>query len=226
MTVVGALDRRRSSRATSRGGRATRKSLIAGPQGDPGRLRRRHHRPDASSASPGRSDLIWHSRLRLRGRRRGDLVSPPHLALFFGGLLVSLDRASARCGPSRTSCWTSSGFLPVLISTTLFTGDAGLHHDVPVGIHDQRHADERRSSTTTRALPGRLHRPDDRPQRAGLTRLRRQPWPYYYYTRLAHGMASMIVTTLVLLGPILLMLRRWRVPSARRHADLPASGCW
>jgi hypothetical protein len=45
----------------------------------------------------------------------------------------------------------------------------------------------------------------------GLTGYGDDLWPYYYYSA-SHGMASMIVTTLVLLGPILLLLRRWAVP--------------
>ncbi len=46
---------------------------------------------------------------------------------------------------------------------------------------------------------------------AGLTGYGDDKWPYNFYSA-SHGMASMIVTTLVLLGPTLLMLRRWRVP--------------
>ena len=55
---------------------------------------------------------------------------------------------------------------------------------------------------------------------AGLTGYGDDGWPYYYYSA-SHGMASMIVTTLVLLGPILLLLRRWRVPFGAIDADLP-----
>ena len=60
---------------------------------------------------------------------------------------------------------------------------------------------------------------------AGLTGYGDDQWPYYYYSA-SHGMASMIVTTLVLLGPILLMLRRWSVPFGAIDADLhSATGC-
>ena len=45
----------------------------------------------------------------------------------------------------------------------------------------------------------------------GLTGYGDDKWPYNYYSA-SHGMASMIITTLILLGPTLLMLRRWRVP--------------
>ena len=46
---------------------------------------------------------------------------------------------------------------------------------------------------------------------AGLTGYGDDQWSYYYYAA-SHGIASKIVTTLVLLGPILLLLRRWRLP--------------
>ena len=46
----------------------------------------------------------------------------------------------------------------------------------------------------------------------GLTGYGDEKWPYNFYS-VSHGMASMIVTTLILLGPVLLMLRRWRVPA-------------
>ena len=46
---------------------------------------------------------------------------------------------------------------------------------------------------------------------AGLTGYGDDAWSYNYYSA-SHGMASMIITTLVLLGPTLLLLRRWRVP--------------
>jgi hypothetical protein len=46
---------------------------------------------------------------------------------------------------------------------------------------------------------------------AGLTGYGDDAWAYNYYS-VSHGMASMIITGLVLLGPTLLLLRRWRVP--------------
>ena len=46
---------------------------------------------------------------------------------------------------------------------------------------------------------------------AGLTGYGDDFWPYYYYSA-GHGVATIIVTTMVLIGPILLLLRRWRLP--------------
>ena len=45
----------------------------------------------------------------------------------------------------------------------------------------------------------------------GLTGYGDDTWPYYYYSA-GHGVAAMVVTTLVLFGPVLLLLRRWRLP--------------
>src|SRR5262245_11474607 len=71
----------------------------------------------------GPADLIWHTAY---GFEVGvdAIYSPPHLALFFGGLLV--------CSTGIRSMWAKNdivldfkGFLPVLLSTTLFIGVAG-----------------------------------------------------------------------------------------------------
>src|SRR5690349_9595849 len=156
----------------------------------------------------GPTDFIWHSAY---GFEVGvdAIYSPPHLLLFFGGLLVS--------STGIRSMWAKQdialdfkGFAPVLLSTTLFIGVSGFItmylstfmtnvsptsdfvHDYQRNFHDT-YADQTISVT------------------AGLTGYGDDKWSYYYYAA-SHGVASEIITTLVLLGPILLLLRRWRLP--------------
>ncbi len=155
----------------------------------------------------GPADLIWHSAY---GFEVGvdAIYSPPHLALFFGGLLL--------CSTGIRSMWAKDdiqldfkGFLPVLFSTILFIGVAGfitmylsafMTNVTPTAdfVHDyQRYKDTHDDQSLSLV--------------AGLTGYGDDSWPYYYYAA-SHGIASMIVTTMVLLGPILLLLRRWAVP--------------
>jgi hypothetical protein len=156
----------------------------------------------------GPTDFAWHSAY---GFEVGvdAIYSPPHLALFFGGLLV--------CSTGIRSMWAKQdivldfkGFLPVAISTLLFIGVAGfitmylsafMTNVTPTSdfVHDYQTHFKDDFTDQTISL------------NAGLTGYGDNQWPYYYYSA-SHGMASMIVTTLVLLGPILLNLRRWSVP--------------
>jgi hypothetical protein len=156
----------------------------------------------------GPSDFIWHSAY---GFEVGvdAIYSPPHLCLFFGGLLV--------VSTGIRSMWAKQdiapslvGFLPALLSTILFIGVAGfitmylsafMTNVTPTSafVHDyQAHF---KDDFTDQSIS----------LNAGLTGYGDNQWPYYFYSA-SHGVASMIVTTLVLMGPVLLNLRRWRVP--------------
>ena len=156
----------------------------------------------------GPADLIWHTAY---GFEVGvdAIYSPPHLALFFGGLLV--------CSTGIRAMWAKqdivldfNGFLPVLLSTTLFIGVAGfitmylsafMTNVTPTSdfVRDYQTQFKDNFDDQTISL------------NAGLTGYGDDKWSYYYYAA-SHGIAAMVVTTLVLLGPILLLLRRWRVP--------------
>jgi hypothetical protein len=156
----------------------------------------------------GPTDFIWHSAY---GFEVGvdAIYSPPHLALFFGGLLL--------CSTGIRSMWAKQDiapdfkrFLPVSVSTTLFIGVAGF---ITMYL----------SAFMTNVTPTsdfvrdyQTHFKDDFSDQSislvgGLTGYGDNQWPYYFYSA-SHGMASMIITTLVLFGPIMLNLRRWRVP--------------
>lgn len=156
----------------------------------------------------GPTDFIWHAQY---GFEVGvdAIYSPPHLLLFFGGLLVS--------STGIRSMWAKQdivldlkGFLPVLLSATLFIGVSGF---ITMYL----------SAFMTNVTPTsdfvadfQANFKDDFTDQtvslnAGLTGYGDDQWPFYYYSA-SHGIASMIITTLILLGPALLMLRRWRVP--------------
>jgi len=155
----------------------------------------------------GPADLIWHEAYGFEVGVEA-IYSAPHLLLFFGGLLVS--------STGIRSMWAKQdlqldfkGYLPVLISSVLFIGVAGfitmylntfmtnvaMTSDFMADL--DRFKDDYDNQSTS--LNG------------GLTGYGDDTWPYYYYSA-GHGVASMVVTTLVLLGPVLLLLRRWRLP--------------
>jgi hypothetical protein len=155
----------------------------------------------------GPADLAWHTRYGFEINVDA-IYSPPHLMLFFGGLLVSstgIRSTWARWGDAPG--WRA--FAPALLSGILFIGVAGfitmylsafMTDVAPTSafMHDLTRFNDVRSDQSIGLNAGLTGYGDDR-------------WPYYFYSA-SHGMAAEIVTTLVLLGPTLLMLRRWRVP--------------
>jgi hypothetical protein len=156
----------------------------------------------------GPADLIWHS---VYGFEVGvdAIYSPPHLALFFGGLLM--------CSTGIRSMWAKQDieldlkrFLPVLLSAILFIGVAGfitmylsafMTNVTPTSdfVHDYQASFKDNFDDQTVSVV------------AGLTGYGDDVWPFYYYAA-SHGIASMVITTMVLLGPVLLLLRRWALP--------------
>jgi hypothetical protein len=156
----------------------------------------------------GPSDFAWHS---IFGFEVGvdAIYSPPHLMLFFGGLLV--------CSTGIRSMWakrdiapTWARFAPVLLSSVLFIVVAqfttmyisafmtsvsmteAFNNDIVKNLHDV-------ASDQTISL------------NAGLTGYGDDLWPFTYYAT-GQGIGAMVLTTFELLGPILLMMRRWRIP--------------
>ncbi len=156
----------------------------------------------------GPTDFAWHSAY---GFEVGvdAIYSPPHLALFFGGLLVTTTGIRSMWAKQDISLDLTRA-APVLVSSILFIGVAGF---ITMYL----------SAFMTNVTPTsdfvadyQAHFKDDFTDQsislnAGLTGYGDDQWPYYYYAA-SHGMASMIVTTLVLIGPILLLLRRWALP--------------
>jgi hypothetical protein len=155
----------------------------------------------------GPADLIWHE---IYGFEVGvdAIYSPPHLCLFFGTLLVSSTGIRSMWAKGDTEPDLKT-FVPVILSAALFIGVAGfitmylstfMTNVSPTSDFwaDLGNFDDVRSDQSTSV-------------NAGLTGYGDDAWPYNYYS-VSHGMASMIITGLILLGPTLLILRRWRVP--------------
>src|SRR3954453_23989891 len=159
-------------------------------------------------AVAGPTDFIWH---HYYGFEVGvdAIYSPPHLALFFGGLLVSSTGIRAMWAKQDTVL-DLKGSAPVLLSTTLFTGVSGfitmylstfMTNVTPTSDFVRDYESRFKDNFTDQTVS----------LNAGLTGYGDDKWSYYYYAA-SHGIASEIITTLVLLGPILLLLRRWRLP--------------
>jgi hypothetical protein len=157
----------------------------------------------------GPADFAWHS---VYGFEIGvdAIYSPPHLMLFFGGLLVSSTGLRSMWA-KRDIAPTWARFAPVALSAILFIGviqfttmymsafmtnismtDA-FHQDIVKNFHDVA------ANQNIGLVPGIKGFGDNL-------------WPYTYFAT-GHGVASTIVTTVELLGTILLMMRRWRLPS-------------
>jgi hypothetical protein len=158
-------------------------------------------------AIAGPWDLIWHE---IYGFEVGvdAIYSPPHLALFFGTLLVTSTGirsmwAKADIAPDLKT------FAPVILSAALFIGVSGfitmylsafMTNVTPTSDfwNDLDNFNDVRSNQAIDVNSGLAGYGDDL-------------WPYNFYS-VSHGIASMIITGLILLGPTLLIMRRWRVP--------------
>lgn len=152
-------------------------------------------------------DLIWHEAYGFEVSVDA-IYSPPHLTLFFGALLVASTGIRSMWA-KRDIAPDLRTFAPVILSSILFIGVSGF---ITMYL----------SAFMTNATPTSAFMEDiERLQdvrfdesislNAGLTGYGDELWPYYFYSA-SHGIASMIITTLILLGPALLLLRRWRVP--------------
>ena len=155
----------------------------------------------------GPADLIWHEAYGFEVGVEA-IYSAPHLMLFFGGLLVS--------STGIRSMWAKQDLqldfkqaLPVLLSTVLFIGVAGF-------ITMYLSAFMTNVAMTSDFMNDLNRFKDDFDDQttslnAGLTGYGDDSWPYYYYSA-GHGVATIVITTMILVGPILLLLRRWRLP--------------
>ena len=188
------------------------------PQGDPGRLRRGLHRPVHPRHRRALGPPLARG-LRLRGQRRGDRqpAAPGAVLRRPAGVLdgdpLDVGQARPRAGLPRPTCRRCSRrslFTAMLGFITMYTS-AWMTNVAPTTafVNDIK-------NNFRDVVDDQTHRPDPGP-----ARLRRQPLPL----PLLHGgqaLGALVITTLALLGPTLLLLRRWRVPGARVHAHLPA----
>jgi hypothetical protein len=102
-------------------------------------------------------------------------------------------------------------FLPALISATLFTAMLGF-----ITMYTSAWMTNVTATTAFNNDVKRNFRDVVANQDIGLTQGLRgygdNLFPYHYYT-VAWTLGALVISTLVLLGPTLLMLRRWRVPA-------------
>lgn len=156
----------------------------------------------------GPADFIWHS---IYGFEVGvdAIYSPPHLALFLGGLLVSSTGIRAMWA-KRDIAPDFKTFLPITLSVILFMAMAtfvtmylspwmvnvaptsDFANDIAQNFNDNK-ADQ-----TIGLNPG-------------LTGYGDELWPYEYFS-LGQAIGGTIIATMILIGTALLMMRRWRVP--------------
>ncbi|HEX6620166.1 MAG TPA: hypothetical protein VF024_10935, partial [Solirubrobacteraceae bacterium] len=154
-------------------------------------------------------DLIWHSVYGFEVNVEA-IVSPPHLSLFFGGLLVSSTGIRSMWA-KRDLAPDFRSFLPAFVSAWLFTAMLGFitmytsawMTDVPPTTAFNDDIKNNFHDVVTNQHIGLTE---------GLRGYGDNLFPYHYYT-VAWTLGALVISTLVLLGPTLLMLRRWRVPA-------------
>jgi hypothetical protein len=138
-------------------------------------------------AAGGLGDLVWHMAFGVEVDLEA-LLSPTHLALFVSGILVvsSPLRAAWSDPGSRTLA------LPALLSMTIVTATVAFFH-----MHLSPFLTD-----AMRAEPYRFAARVD--PRAG---------EWLADELLLEGFASILLTTIILIAPTLLLLRRWRLPA-------------
>jgi hypothetical protein len=137
----------------------------------------------------GVGDAIWHTVFGIEVGVEAAL-SPTHIGLFLGTLLIVTTPLRAAWSSSATGrAPTLRAFLPALLSLTFAT--------VLVSVFFSWLSAFREWSPVLRF---------DQPEGLGVA------WLRSYV--LEHGIASVLVTNLLLLAPLLLVLRRWRPPLA------------
>jgi hypothetical protein len=137
----------------------------------------------------GVADGIWHTVFGVE-REIEAALSPTHIALFVGALLMFTTPLRAAWSSGRVAAAPSlRDFLPALLSLTFAVLLISFLFFYLSAFRDP-----------TSTLPFERWARDA----AG-------PFPALSYTR-QHGIASVLVTNLLLVAPVLLLLRRWRPP--------------
>ncbi|MDA0160104.1 hypothetical protein OM076_07510 [Solirubrobacter ginsenosidimutans] len=167
----------------------------------------------------GPADLTWHSLYGFEINVEA-IVSPPHLALFLGGLLVSSTGIRSMWA-KRDIAPSMREYLPALLSGILFIAMINF-------ITMYLSAWMTNVAPTKAFVENLKHFPDVMSnQHIGLSEGLRdysgKLFPYHYYT-VGQALGSIVISTIVLLGPTLLILRRWRVPDGTFTITFAAFG--
>ena len=137
----------------------------------------------------GAGDALWHTLLGIEVGVDA-LLSPTHLLLLAGGILLLTSPLRAAWGTSTTPTPRLSDLLPAVVSATLTAALVAFFFAYAWGALDL---------SPTRAVPaGALD--ENSPDHAAAE------------AAVALGILSRLVTTAVLVGPLLLLTRRWRLP--------------
>lgn len=137
-------------------------------------------------------DMFWHLIFGVEVNLEA-LLSPSHLVLFTGGLLILSSPFRAAWSDTSETAPPLSRFLPALLSITLVTATVSFFL-------------MEFSPFLTNAATGRAYRSLN--FRFGVDNV-----DFVSQKLELQGFASILIATLVLVGPTLLLLRRWRVPS-------------
>lgn len=143
-------------------------------------------------AAGGVADMLWHIAFGVEVDLEA-LLSPTHLVLFASGLLVLSSPLRAAWSKPDDGPPPLSRFLPPLLSTTLVTATIAffLMEFSPF------------LTNTATARPYRFVAENVDPDIGGWLTEKLQ----------LQGFAAILLTTLILVGPVLMLLRRWRTPT-------------
>ena len=141
-------------------------------------------------AAGGAGDALWHT---LFGIEVGidALLSPTHILLLAGGLLVLTSPVRAAWHAIDEPAPSFAAMLPALLSITLTAALVAFFFAYAWGAFDTSPAAPVPPAALNENAPGHLEA-----ERA-----------------IAYGLLSRLVTTVVLLGPLLYLTRRWRLPA-------------
>ena len=141
----------------------------------------------------GLFDMAWHEVFGIEVDLEA-LLSPSHMVLFFGGLLVVTSPLRAAWADPRSVAPTFRQFLPVVLSATMATATVAFFFMVF-------------APTLSSAMT-------EGPYRYISFLFASSPDNVVWMTEQIRleGYASILLTTMILLGPALLLIRRWVIP--------------
>lgn len=143
-------------------------------------------------AAGGLGDMAWHLAFGVEVGLEA-LLSPTHLVLFVSGVLVVSSPLRAQWAQADDESPSMSRLLPALLSTTTVTATLAFFF-----MHF--------SPFLTDAITGEPYRRLGQNGRRGLA-------GWLADELQLEGFAAILITTVILIGPTLLLLRRWRLPA-------------
>lgn len=146
-------------------------------------------------AAGGAGDAVWHALLGIEVGIDA-LLSPTHLLLLTGGILMLTSPLRAAWHSHDQPVPTLRQLLPAVLSVTLTAALVAFFFAYAWGALDTSPVTAVPAAALDENAPG--HPAAER--------------------AIGFAILSRLLTTAVLLGPLLLMMRRWRLPAARRRS--------